>query len=309
MATQDERKPEEAKPAIPVDEDGEFAEPSAVTTSTPEPTKEPEARAPEPTKPAHPRGLVIKAKRLGANDDYINSLSTDELYEQVEAEEERARQERERARPVKEEKEDEEVDVDSLAAELGLDKRVTKLLKAVPDLTKQNADLQSKIKAAEERDQKRRISEQEEVYDMAFASLPAKYKKVLGLGGVHEISQAEMKKRVRILKSAGIDPENDTPGSVKRKVIAAAQELLDDLIGDDEPPASKEAAQKEPVKQPEKKNGNPRISPEQWQAAELGTPSHRKSSEPTVKTDKDFELSVRKYYAEKGIPMDGGEDE
>lgn len=254
------------------------------------------------SKSKHPAGLVRRALRFGAAQAAIDAASTDELddwVERTEIEVEREREQAQRARSTDEAidrtrtrpaaKAEPAVEEDELGLgelEKELDPRVVKFLKAQTERLKA---AEGELKQATEREKVRQQRTTEELYDAAFAGLDKKYQKVFGDGDGREMpgTSKELRRRIAVLKESGIDVQNDSPASMRRKISKAAEELYGEILGqaaaepkEDDAGAYSGVKPSQELTRKSKGNGTPRITKEQWDDGGLATPTHRASKEP-----------------------------
>jgi hypothetical protein len=264
--------------------------------------------ATEAPKPSHPDTLVRRARILGIDDATIKKLDSDQLDDLVfrehrkltlqEAQDMRAArgEEREIKRdPAPEPEEDEDFEADELEQ---IDPVVLKAMRRQQAKLKELKELKKEIAQSKEREQIRQTRSNEEAYDMAFESLGAKYEKIFGKGDGRELDHTskEMKRRLAVLRDAGLDLDLDGPTTIKRKLIKAAEGLYGDFAV--EPKAETvEPSPYDEVEKPVEKNGHP--TKKEWEQAALAKPTQRRAKPPT--SEAAAREAVREYYRAHGI--------
>ena len=229
---------DESKPAPAPEPDWADEEPIQLTPAAeakpeakPSATPVPAAQA----KPAHPRSLVLKARRLGFSEDEINGI--DDLATEVAAVEyELAASARERAAssawrhqpeaaPEPKAAPEPEPEEDPLKA-LGIDESEwePKLVAALKKLAGDNAGLKKALAAGETERKTEKAAAAYDAIDDFFESLGDDR---FGTGDRYTIKPgAELDRRVALLRAAGIDPKDPPKAKDVAKLLRAAHATL-----------------------------------------------------------------------------------
>lgn len=244
--------------------------------------------------PQHPDFLIRRARLLGVPEATIAAASSEEL-DQIAFNEQRKfllmeRQqhlEREPAPKQTETINDFDHEIEETAQRIGMEPEFKELFKKQSKrLRELETQHSAKLKEIEERDQRRQQSTLEESLDDAFASLPDQYKTVFGgdasARDLPEQSR-EMRLRVRFFQSAGINPQADSPTSIRRKIHAAVKDIYGELPA--EKPKGNPYEKKAPVK---------KLTQEEWKEGTLAEPTSRTSEPP--RGDAAVRDSVHKFF-------------
>ena len=280
----------------------EPTEPEETPVETPD--EKPVEKPTEPTKIQHPRYLVEIARRLGASDEQIANIPSDQLGSMIEGHmaqiQASARQpEPAPAKKAEPEEDPDEADIAYLEKEVGVDPKVAALLrrqsKRVKELEgKKLAEAEAKIRELEELDRRRAEQQRAEFFDSTRDSLPEEFRTVFGKSG--EQNQKQQGRYIATIMQAGIDPEKDSPTVMRRKIREAAVEMWGEFVGKTPEKTEKQATKKE--EEAPKKNG---ISKEDWDAAVLGRPTATKPKK--TKGEEAAKEVAREWYRERGIPF------
>lgn len=286
----------------------EPTEPEETPVETPE--EKPVEKPTEPTKIQHPRYLVEIARRLGASDDQIANIPTDQLGSMIEGHlsqiQASARQpEPATAKQAEPEEDPDEADIAYLEKEVGVDPKVAALLrrqsKRVKELEgKKLAEAEAKIRQLEERDRIRAEQQRNEFFDSTRDSLPDEFREVFGKSGEH--TEEDHERYLATLVRSGINPEKDTPAVMRRKIKDTAQKMWGKFLSKKAEKVEKQPAKKE--EEAPKKNG---ISKEDWDAAVLGRPTATKPKK--TKGEEAAKEVAREWYRERGIPFRPAQDD
>jgi hypothetical protein len=256
--------------------------PAAPVTSEPPAPASPAPPAPAP-KPRHPRLLRQQAidlgARLGVTPAQIDAASTEDLEDWVEYQQaQRLHQTRAQPEPAAAQQRDElDLDLDESQYDPGLVNALKKFSGAAKKQRDENRQLHEKLTAFEQREAQRRASSTAEQFDAAFDALGDGYAPRFGKGDIGAVSEAEAKRRLAVLLTAGIDVNNPPPPRVLRQRLREAAETLygaAEARAPEAPPPAAPAPKPTPPKDPV----NGRFVPptaEQWDAAALGRPSAR----------------------------------
>ncbi len=163
---------------------------------------------------------------------------------------------------------------------------IVKRLRAAEAAEKRVANLEARLAKQEDRELQRQAGQVESALDDAFAALGERYEKLLGKGPAAALDKtsAELRRRIAILKDAGIDFQAlPTTPQLKAKLKASAEAFY---------PAPVEPNAYET-------NGKSRVSPAEWAEAGLARPTQRAGA-PEPKGDALATQNMEKKLKERG---------
>ncbi len=288
--------------------DDTVLEPAAVAPVEP-------VAAPEPAKSKHPEALVLRAKELGADDAYIDSLTTNQLAHAIYLTERREREllrEQQVANALQRQPAPEPppapavVDDDVIDAETAsaIDPKILKRLDRVKSLEKELEEIKGHVKAGAERE---RAREQKTVFDRiddAFASMGEKYAKLFGEGTHEELASGNpsaLRRRAAVVREAGFTKDIPAPKVLLQKLRAIADDLF--MPAESAAPQDPNAYGEGVIpkgKQPAKPKGGARPTQEEWDEAALVQPTSRQSPVDKVKGDKAAMQAVHDWQKRNG---------
>lgn len=172
------------------------------------------------------------------------------------------------------------------------------------NLHRTNKDLQSKLDAAEKREQARVAKSLEEQIDLAFESLGPEYERYFGQGPIADLPEnaPERKRRLAAFQTAAVDLKSVTPARLKKQLKEAADTLYPAA------PAPAADPKKDPGAYGAPTNGK-RITPEQWDRAATAPPTQRRgAAEPAgeEKARADLERKVQEARGEEDVEITNG---
>lgn len=254
--------------------------------------------APKPIE--HPRYLVESALDLGYSNEELLTIPTAVLAQEVARFQRRLLQERQSqgaARAVAdnevrhlppEPEEDDESLVDAVEKEVGMDNRISQILKKrIIDgkaTKKELAELKKKLEAMETRETQRSGAQSNAMLDEAFAALPPELKVYFGDAGYFDLPESGFQQTARVAainkSGARVDDRKcvlESQATLNAKIRRAAEEYVGKIPTAPAPKEEKSILEVVPKVKPAGKNGRP--TPEEWVDAGSVLPGHRHSDE------------------------------